>query len=147
MSTFDARAVQALDPRTRVTSIKDLDCPHVRFIATWWLGSEKTISEQGVLLGGNTTTFKTDNTVVPKLLWLELHRNLSHAYIEKRSLDGQLGTGADTNIDVEIPINRVIFFEFVRLVFDIGAILENELEVGGRALLDKIDRDILQMNI
>jgi hypothetical protein len=27
-------------------------------------------------------------------------------------------------------------------VFDIGAILENELEVGGRALLDKIDRDI-----
>jgi hypothetical protein len=70
----------------------------VRFIATWWLGSEKTISEQGVLLGGNTTTFKTDNTVVPKLLWLELHRNLSHAYIEKRSLDGQLGTGADTNI-------------------------------------------------
>jgi hypothetical protein len=43
---------------------------------------------------------------------------------------------------VEIPINRVIFFEFAGLLFDTSAVLENELEVGGRAFLEKIDRDI-----
>jgi hypothetical protein len=43
---------------------------------------------------------------------------------------------------VEIPINRDTFFEFVRLVFDTGAVVENELEVRHRAFLDKFDRDI-----
>jgi hypothetical protein len=41
------------------------------------------------------------------------------------------------DIHVDIPINRVIFFEFVRLVFDIVAIFENELEVGNRRFLIK----------
>jgi hypothetical protein len=50
--------------------------------------------------------------------------------------------GRKVDRHVEIPINRDIFFEFVRLVSDIGAVFENELEVGRRAFLDKIDRDI-----
>ena len=33
-------------------------------------------------------------------------------------------------------------FEFVRLVFDIGTVPENELEVRHRASLDKFDRNI-----
>ena len=43
---------------------------------------------------------------------------------------------------VETPINRVTFFEFFGLLFVTGAVLENELKVGSRAFLDKIDRNI-----
>jgi hypothetical protein len=60
----------------------------VKFTATWWLGSVKTISGQGILRGGNTTTFETDSPVISKLIWLELDEDLSNAYVEKRSLDG-----------------------------------------------------------
>ena len=44
------------------------------------------------------TTFKCNSSGVSKLIWLELDQNFSNAYIEKRSLDGQLGTGAGPNI-------------------------------------------------
>jgi hypothetical protein len=129
----------------------------------WCLGSVKTFSGKGILVEGDTITFETDSPVISKLIWLELDENPSDAYVEKRPLDGQLGTGTGPNIaarnrsidehdrrhhvdrHVEIPINRVIFFEFVRLVFDIGAVFENELEVGRRAFLDKIDRDIYEL--
>ena len=97
-----------------------------------------------------------------KLIRLEVDQNFSNAYIEKRSLDGQFGTGAGLNIAVrkqsiseddnryyvdrhiETPINKIFFFEFFGLLFVASAILENELEVGSRAFLrlDKIDRNI-----
>ena len=55
--------------------------------------------------------------------------------------------GRKVDRHVEIPINRDIFFEFVRLVSDIGAVFENELEVGRRAFLDKIDRDVYETTL
>ena len=36
-------------------------------------------------------------------------------------------------------MNNVAFFEPVGLVFDTGIVLENELEVGRRTFLDKVD--------
>ena len=111
------------------------------------------------------TTFQTDSPVICKLIWVELDQNLSNAYIEKRSLDGQFGTGVIPNIavrnrskseddnrrcldrHVETPINRDTFFEFSGLVFDTVAVLEYELEVGRRAFLDKIDRDIYEKTL
>jgi hypothetical protein len=60
----------------------------------------ETLSGKGILMGADATTFETDSPVISKLIWLELDRNLSNASVEKRSLDGQLGTGAGTNIAV-----------------------------------------------
>jgi hypothetical protein len=120
----------------------------------------ENVQRKGHVSEGDTITFETDSPVISKLIWLELDENLGDAYVEKRPLDGQLGTGLVPNIaarnrsisehytrryvdrHVEIPINRDTFFEFVGLVFDTGTVLENELEVGRRAFLDKIDRDI-----
>ena len=111
-------------------------------------------------MGRDATTFETHNPVISILIWLEVDRNLSNVYIEKRSLDGQFSTGVDPNIavrnilisdndrkhrldrHVETPINRDTFFEFAGLAFDTGAVFENEFEVGHRAFLDKIDGDI-----
>ena len=45
---------------------------------------------------------------------------------------------------VETPVNRNTFLEFAGLVFDTGAVLENELKVGRRASFDEIDRDIYE---
>ena len=47
-----------------------------------------------------TTTFQQDSSVVPKLIWLELDRNFSNAYIEKRSLDGQFSAGVGPNVAI-----------------------------------------------
>jgi hypothetical protein len=103
----------------------------VKFTATRCLGSEKGSVEMVSFWENKATTFQSNRTVLSKLIRLELDRNLSNAYVEKRTLDGQLGTGAGTNIavrngstaehdrrhhvdiHVDIPINRVIFFEFV----------------------------------
>ena len=41
---------------------------------------------------------------------------------------------------VEVQMNKVAMLEFVGLVFDTGIILEDELEDGRRASLDKIDK-------
>jgi len=41
---------------------------------------------------------------------------------------------------VEVPMNKNAFLEFVGLVFDTSIVLENELEVGRRTSLDKIDK-------
>ena len=46
------------------------------------------------------TRDKCNSSGVSKLIWLEFDQNLSNAYIEKRSLDGQLGTGVGLNIAV-----------------------------------------------
>ena len=106
------------------------------------------------------TTFQCNSSGVSKLIRLEIDQNFSNAYIEKRSLDGQFGTGVGPNIavrkrsisegddrycvnkHVETPINRDTFSEFFGLLFVTGTVLENELEVGSRAFLDKIDRNI-----
>ena len=37
-------------------------------------------------------------------------------------------------------MNKVVFLEFMGPVFDAGMILEDELEVGRRTSVDKIDR-------
>ena len=39
---------------------------------------------------------------------------------------------------VNVPMNKVTFLEFIGLLFDTSMILEDELEVGPRASLDKI---------
>ena len=39
---------------------------------------------------------------------------------------------------VEAPTNNVAFLEFVRLVFDTGIVLQDELKDGRRTSLDKI---------
>jgi hypothetical protein len=41
---------------------------------------------------------------------------------------------------VDVPVNKNVFLEFAGLVFDTGFILEDELEDGRRASLDKMDR-------
>ena len=41
---------------------------------------------------------------------------------------------------VKVPKDKVAVFEFVRLVFDTGIILEDKLEVRLRTSLHKIDR-------
>ena len=46
------------------------------------------------------TQDKCNSSGISKLIWLEFDQNLSNAYIEKRLLDGQLGTGAGPNIAV-----------------------------------------------
>ena len=89
------------------------------------------------------TTFQCNSSDVPKLTWLEIDQNFSNAYIEKRSLDGQFGTGVGPNIavrkrsisegddrycvnkHVETPINRDTFSEFFGLLFVTGTVLEN----------------------
>lgn len=38
-------------------------------------------------------------------------------------------------------MNRDTFLEFIGLVFDTGIVLENELEIGRRTCLDKVDKD------
>ena len=48
----------------------------------------------------NTTTYEKDGPVISILIWLELDRNLSKAYIEKRPLNDQLSSGVDLNIAV-----------------------------------------------
>jgi hypothetical protein len=60
----------------------------------------------GILLEGDTTTFETDSPAISKLIWLELDDDLSNAYVEKRSLDGQLGIGLVPNIAVR---NRSVY--------------------------------------
>ena len=40
---------------------------------------------------------------------------------------------------VETPVNRNTFLESAGLVFDTGAVLENELEAGRWASFDEID--------
>ena len=46
------------------------------------------------------TTFQVNSPVVSELIWLELDRNLSDVYIEKRSLYGQSGGGLGTDVAV-----------------------------------------------
>lgn len=41
---------------------------------------------------------------------------------------------------VEVPTDKVAFFEFVGLEFDAGIVLQDELKEGRRTSLDKIDR-------
>jgi hypothetical protein len=43
------------------------------------------------------------------------------------------------DIHVDVPVNKVVFLEHVRLVFDTGMILEDEFEGGRRTFRDKID--------
>jgi hypothetical protein len=45
-------------------------------------------------------TFQPNISVVSKLNWLEHDLNLSYAYLEKRSLDCQLGTGVGSHVTV-----------------------------------------------
>lgn len=44
-------------------------------------------------------------------------------------------------------MNRDTFLEFIGLVFDTGIVLENELEIGRRTCLDKVDKDFFQVNV
>jgi hypothetical protein len=48
----------------------------------------------------NTTTFQTDNSIITKLIWIELHRNLSDAlaYLEMHLPDGQGSHGMGPDI-------------------------------------------------
>jgi hypothetical protein len=83
--------------------------------------------------------FQSNDCVVSRLIWLELDLNPNHAYFEKRSLDCQRSTGLGSNVSVEVPVKKVVFLEFVGLVFDTGFILKDDLEDGRRTSLDKID--------
>jgi len=86
--------------------------------------------------------FQFNSPAVSKLIWLELDQDLGNDYyVEKRlALDGQCSVGVGPNVCVDVPVNKVTFREFVRLVFDTGTILQNELEVRHGTSLDKIDR-------
>ncbi len=46
------------------------------------------------------TTFQVNSPVVSELIWLELDRNLSDVYIEKRSLYGQSSGGLGPDVAV-----------------------------------------------
>ena len=135
-----------------------MDPPHLSFTTTRWLRSVRTLSVKEIYYETKTSTFQFNRTVVSKLSWLEHELNLSHAYFEKRPLDCQCGTGVGSNVTihnqsvsekddnepkvnerVEIPMNEVAFLEFARLQFDACFVLEDELKVGPRTSLDKID--------
>ena len=58
--------------------------------------------------------------------------------MESISLSGRQHCKVDER--VKVPMNKVAFLEFVRLVFDTVNILEDELDYGRWASLDKIDK-------
>ena len=138
-----------------------MDPPHLSFTVTRCLRSVRTLSVKEIYYETKTSTFQFNRTVVSKLSelsWLEHELNLSYAYFEKRPLDCQCGTGVGSNVTihnqsvsekddtkpkvnerVEIPMNGVAFLEFARLQFDTCFVLEDELKVGPRTSLDKID--------
>ena len=78
----------------------DMDLPQLKFTATQWLGSVKTLKMEGVCLETTAPTFQFNRSVVSKLIWLEFNLNLSHACFEKCSLCCQCGTGVNSNITV-----------------------------------------------
>ena len=49
------------------------------------LVSAETLSVKGILLGDKTKTFQSNGTVIYKLIWLELHRNINNSCFEKSS--------------------------------------------------------------
>ena len=69
----------------------------MKFTVTWCLTSEKRSAEMAFFKETRATTFQCNSSGVSKLIRLEIDQNFSNAYIEKRSLDGQFGTGVGPN--------------------------------------------------
>ena len=61
----------------------------------------KMLSMKGIYLETKSPTFPFNRTVVSKLISLELDFELSHVYLENRSLDHQCHTGVGSNVTVE----------------------------------------------
>ena len=78
----------------------DLDLPHLTFTVTRCLLSKRTSARRVFYFNKFEITFQSNGSVVSKLIWIELKINLSHAYFEKRSLDGQCSTRVSPDVTV-----------------------------------------------
>jgi hypothetical protein len=114
----------------------------MKFTVTHWSKSVKELSGKGIFSKIKTTTFQSNGSVVSKLIWLKLDRNLSNAEVEERSPDGQCSMGVGPHVavwnysvsktmtpqedrHVNVPTNKDAFLEIVGLEFDAGIVLQD----------------------